>query len=123
MGKKKRLQQQRQQKQQAATAGMPPKMDPALIKAYTSGRKIGVMQGHEEGIKEGRVQGAAELMVLFNKWVQEIEQHVKGIGPKTKLDIETYFGNRIKESVEEKRITSAKITIEDVDQHKKAINV
>lgn len=115
MGKKKRLQQQRQQ---VAKQQVPPKMDPTLIKAYTSGRRIGVREGIDQGIKEGRVQGAAELMVLFNKWVQEIDEHVNRIGPKTKLDIQTYFGDRIRESVEQNRITSAKISFEDLPTQK-----
>ena len=94
MGKKNRIKKEKAALQTGtlAAAKKPPLMDPVLIKAYTSGRSVGE--------KEGRVNGAADMMMLFNKWIQEIDQHVKGIGPKKKLEIEKYLGDRIKETIE-----------------------
>lgn len=100
MGKKNRI---KKQKQQMTAAQKPPLMDPTLIKAYTRGRDI--------GYRDGRVEGAAEVFMLFSEFVEDIDKHVKGIGPKTKIDIELYLANKIKETVEGKNIDSANITI------------
>lgn len=100
MGKKSRLKKQRQEK---TAPKLPPKISPELIEAYTRGRAVGE--------KEGRTDGAAEVMILFNGWLQEIDQHVKGIGPKKKLELEKYFANRLRETVAGNKLKSAQMTI------------
>lgn len=100
MGKKSR-QKKSKQIQTNLTARSP--MDPALMEAFTRGRN--------SGYKNGKVEGLAEMMQLFDKWVDEIETHVKGIGPKTKMEIQYYFAERIKTSVEEKQILNGEIEI------------
>lgn len=97
MGKKSRLKKQRTSEQPVSKPAL---MDPVLIKAYTRGRQV--------GYKEGSVDGAAQAMMLFNEWLQVIDDHVKGIGPKKKTEIEKYFSDRLKEIYKEKRNRSEK---------------
>lgn len=66
-------------------------MDPVLIKAYVHGREI--------GIKEGRIEGIAEIMTKFHVWVEEVDGEVKGIGPYTKQLLRDYFAKKIEESI------------------------
>lgn len=99
MGKKSRLKKEKQLK--APTIQKPPAMDPVLMKAYMSGRS--------QGIIEGNMEGMAAVFVLFNTWIEEIDQHIKGIGPKTKIEIEKYLADCIKKAVENKRIEGARI--------------
>ena len=60
---------------------------------------------HEDPVsfpyQQGRIAGAAEVFELFDKWVNEIDGRVKGIGPKTKLELQHYFADRIKEQIEQ----------------------
>lgn len=110
MGKSARLKKQKQQmvKQQQQ---QPPLMSPELIKAYTRGRAVGE--------REGRVEGAAEVMLMFNGFIESIDEHVKGIGPKTKIEIEKYLADRIKDTIENHQLQSAKVRLlKDIPQDK-----
>lgn len=89
MGKKSNLKKQRKSQPVQIGASNPPTMDPVLIEAYVRGRTV--------GIKEGKVDGIAEIMTLFDQWIDEID--IKGIGPQRKLEIQMYFADRIKESI------------------------
>lgn len=98
MGKKSRLKKERREMAAAPKTKLPSLMDPKLIEAYTKGRSV--------GLHEGKVEGVAETMTLFDKWIDEIDQHIKGIGPKKKLEIEMYLGDRIKEVINNNKMKS-----------------
>lgn len=90
MGKKSNLKKQKRTGQLQPPV-KPKPMDPVLVEAYVRGRTVGV--------KEGKVDGIAEIMTMFDNWIEDIDSKVKGIGPKTKLDIQMYFADRIQESI------------------------
>lgn len=73
-----------------------PAMDPVLIKAFSRGRE----SGYKEGREEGKVEGMAEVMTFFHIWTENIDSYIKGIGPMKKADIQNYFAERMKESIE-----------------------
>jgi hypothetical protein len=91
MGKKSNLKKQRKNEPVQTSVISPKPMDPVLVQAYVRGRTV--------GIKEGKIDGIAEIMTMFDNWIEEIDKKVKGIGPKTKLDIQMYFADCIKESI------------------------
>lgn len=99
MGKKKRKQKANQvgNTQTMVINKKPAPMDPALIKSFASGRK----SGYQEGLAKG--------FLLQNDWIQEIDKHVKGIGPKKKLEIEKYFADRLKAAIQDKQIEDVEI--------------
>lgn len=82
MGKASRL-----KKEKKIQVEKPQMISPELIEAYVRGRKIGV------------VDGFSEAMTNYHTWTDEIDKHVKGIGPGIKALIEEYFANRIRESI------------------------
>jgi hypothetical protein len=100
MGKKSNLKKQRRSQPIQVGTSKPSTMDPVLIEAYVKGRTV--------GIKQGKVDGIAEIMTMFDQWIDEMDKRVKGIGPKTKMDIQMYFADRIKESIEKNKLTSMK---------------
>jgi hypothetical protein len=77
------------------SANRPKTMDPVLIKAFVSGR--------ESGIKEGKVDGIAEIIMKYDLWTEEMDQHIKGVGPVTKQAIREYFAERIRETIEQNK--------------------
>ena len=95
MGRKSSLKKIRKSEPINVMAPSPKPMDPLLVKAFARGR--------ESGIKEGKVDGIAEIMTKFDQWIDEIDTRVKGIGPKTKMDLQIYFAERIKESIDKNR--------------------
>jgi hypothetical protein len=100
MGKKSRLKKERTQLEQKQT---PQLMDPALIEAWTKGRTA--------GFNEGKVDGITETLQLFDRWVTEIDDYVKGIGPITKYNLQSYFADRIAEAVNDNQINDGRVSI------------
>jgi hypothetical protein len=100
MGKKNRLKRERVQVKEKPLS---PSMDPALIEAWTKGRSA--------GYKDGKVDGTAEMMILFESWITDIDQHVKGIGDKTKESIHHYIADRIGEAVNQNQINDGQVSI------------
>jgi hypothetical protein len=99
MGRKSNAKKQKKNEQSQVLV-KPKPMDPVLVEAYVRGRTV--------GIKEGKVDGIAEIMTMFDNWIEDIDTRVKGIGPKTKLDIQMYFADRIKESIAKNTTTGKK---------------
>jgi hypothetical protein len=100
MGRKSNSKKQNKNEQLQIPVNSPKPMDPVLVQAYVRGRTV--------GIKEGKVDGIAEIMTMFDNWIEDIDTRVKGIGPKTKLDIQMYFADRIKESIVKNTTTGKK---------------
>jgi flagellar biosynthesis/type III secretory pathway protein FliH len=88
MGKKKKMKVSVQTKQA-------PTMDPLLIKSFARGREAGM----REGKIEGKIDGMSEMMNLFHEWTEDMDKHVKGVGPVIKQEITLYFANCIKEQI------------------------
>lgn len=78
-------------------------MDPTLMKAFMSGR--------DAGYKTGKIEGLSEMMVMFSDWIEEIDQHVKGIGHTRKIEIELYLAQCIKKAVDAKKMDGVSIEI------------
>lgn len=87
MGKASRLKKEKTLQPQA--------MNPVLMEAFIRGRNAGE--------KTGKVDGYAEAMTKYHVWTDEIDQHVKGIGPKMKAQIEEYYAKRIQENIEKNK--------------------
>jgi hypothetical protein len=94
MGKASRIKKEKQAKA-VTSVNKPPLMEMKLVEAYERGRNV--------GIKEGKAEGIAEIMMKYHNWAEEIDKHVKGIGPATKLAIIQYFAERIQESIEKNK--------------------
>ena len=78
-------------------------MDPTLMKAFMSGR--------DAGFKTGKIEGLSDMMVMFSDWIEEMDQHVKGIGPQRKIEIELYLAQCIKRAVDANKLKDVSITI------------
>lgn len=78
-----------QQEQQKAM------MDPLLIEAYTRGRMVGERQG--------KIDGYEQAIMMFHHWTEDIDNRVKGIGPKMKTAIEEYFAIKMQETIDKNK--------------------
>ena len=83
---------------QTMEANAPNPMDPGLMKAFVRGR--------EAGYKEGKQDGLADMMVLFNGWIVDMDKHVKGVGPKTNENIQVYLGECIRNAIEKNKLNA-----------------
>ena len=77
-------------------AAKPKPMDKNAMEVFMRGRNA----GYESGKADGKMEGLVEMMVMFNDWLDVMDQHVAGIGPRTKEKIGMYFGDCIKEAIE-----------------------
>lgn len=72
-----------------------PKMDSTLVEAYVRGRNVGE--------KQGKIDGYAEAITNYHVWTEDIDKHVKGIGPKMKMAIEEYFAIKMQETIDKNK--------------------
>lgn len=105
MGRKSNLKKQKKSSPILPVAAEP--MNPSLMKAFVKGRDAGFQSGKQEG----KVEGLAEMMMLFSEWTEVMDQHIKGIGPKKKMEIQLFFADRIKESIQKNKLNNGKVEI------------
>lgn len=75
-------------------------IQPQLMKMMETARKMGYEEGKKQAALQSKIEGMSELMISIQTWTNEIDQHVKGIGPKNKELIMFYYAERIKELIE-----------------------
>lgn len=75
-------------------------IQPHLLKMIDTARRVGFEEGKRQAARQSKIEGMSELMISMQTWTNEIDQHVKGIGPKNKELIMFYYAERIKELIE-----------------------